>query len=567
MRRLQIFILVMVLLSVQLRGQVIADHSIVDQYENIPDNWIDSVKTMLVNIAGMSHAMGYHHAVELLEDLDPRFEVLTFTSTPIPGPTNQHLRLGRPYMVGSENFYESPSAIEAWKDVHINFGGSGNPYDVQAFGWSFQTTWQNPPGGLVDPVYNVRWAGSSEGGLDGNKPWGLDQGDSILTGNRVCMDTYLDAMEQYINYCNVNNIPTTMLFTSGAVDGNGGTENGFQRELKNQHIRDYVNGREGLYFFDYADILVHNNSGELYTENWNDGGNLRPHQQIHPDNLMDYDASFNVISPQPDIEEDHIGEVGALRLGKALWWLLARMAGWDGNPAGGDNTPPSVPDGLQVDSSSTSYISISWNASTDDNGIQGYNVYRNGTFLVEVAGLSYSDNTVAPCETYNYTVSAIDPSGNESSQSANMEASNCLPDITPTLLVSPNISHGSTSFNIIIRITELNSINTSGTITVRIPKDLRWTIPGGFDENLTTLNGITLMNSDWSYTSDVSYHIFTSGSSIQASGYANLGFSIMFNPDVNRGVYSITAHISSISGGESRSSNNVDAERLDYFQE
>lgn len=31
-------------------------------------------------------------------------------------------------------------------------------------------------------------------------------------------------------------------------------------------------------------------------------------------------------------DDDHIGERGALRLAKAMWWLLARIAGWNGNP-------------------------------------------------------------------------------------------------------------------------------------------------------------------------------------------------------------------------------------------
>ena len=95
----------------------------------------------------------------------------------------------------------------------------------------------------MDPVYQVRWAGSSVGGPDGDLRWGLDADDYALTGNRVCMDTYL-APPGYIDHCQANGYPTKVFFTTGPVDGGGNTgENGYQRHLKHQHIRDYVHGR------------------------------------------------------------------------------------------------------------------------------------------------------------------------------------------------------------------------------------------------------------------------------------------------------------------------------------
>ncbi|MEO0293365.1 MAG: T9SS type A sorting domain-containing protein [candidate division WOR-3 bacterium] len=184
-------------------------------------------------------------------------------------------------------------------------------------------TWQNGVGGGEDPVYRCRWAGSSVGGPDGNKRWGLDAEDSVLTGNRVCMDTYLRATQEYINHCKANGYPTKVFFTTGPVDGTSG-ELAYQRYLKHEHIRNYVkNSTDGI-LFDYADILSWSDSGEEYTISWTDlGGTYHSFQHIHPDNMLDLDGSYTE-------DGDHIGQRGALRLAKAMWYMLARIAGWDG---------------------------------------------------------------------------------------------------------------------------------------------------------------------------------------------------------------------------------------------
>lgn len=295
---------------------IIADHTVVDKYDDIPQEWINEVKKMLADIAGESHSEAYRTGMEQLEIINTVFQVETFDGS-FPVVTDQNLRIGRHGSTGEEDFYTNQSAIDNMMQRITNAENSGNPIHVLGFGWCWDMTWTNSVTSTRDPVYNVGWAGSSAGGPDGNLQWGLDNEDQSITGNSICMDTYLDAVEQYIEFCEENNYVCVPIFTTGPVDGNNGTENGFQREIKHDYIRDYVKTYGGI-LFDYADILYYNDSGDLAEYTWDDSGTPRVHKGIHNDNLGGGSTG-------------HIGYVGAIRLAKAMWWLLARIAGWDGN--------------------------------------------------------------------------------------------------------------------------------------------------------------------------------------------------------------------------------------------
>lgn len=61
----------------------------------------------------------------------------------------------------------------------------------------------------------------------------------------------------------------------------------------------------------------------------------------------------------------------------ALWKYVGEGTG-GGNPTP-DTTPPSVPSGLTSSSVTNTSVNLTWNASTDNVGVTGYEVYRNGT--------------------------------------------------------------------------------------------------------------------------------------------------------------------------------------------
>ena len=116
-----------------------------------------------------------------------------------------------------------------------------------------------------------------------------------------------------------------------------------------------------------------------------------------------------------------------------------------------DLEAPTVPADLVPASVTATQVDLSWTASTDNVGVAGYTVYRDGTQLAEVAGnaTSYSDASVSASTSYSYTVDAFDAAGNHSAQSGPAaatklagpasEARTDLTEVVPTLVTKTQV--------------------------------------------------------------------------------------------------------------------------------
>jgi len=80
---------------------------------------------------------------------------------------------------------------------------------------------------------------------------------------------------------------------------------------------------------------------------------------------------------------------------------------------------------------STTSILVSWTASTDDSGISGYRVFRNGdaTALATVQTTAFTDTNLTANTPYRYTVAAVDNAPTPNVSAASTEASATTPQL------------------------------------------------------------------------------------------------------------------------------------------
>ena len=86
-----------------------------------------------------------------------------------------------------------------------------------------------------------------------------------------------------------------------------------------------------------------------------------------------------------------------------------------------DTQAPTAPANLASSNITATSVGLSWNASTDNVGVTGYDVYKDGAYLASASGTSYNVSSLTKATTYTFYVKAKDAAGNVSAASAYLD--------------------------------------------------------------------------------------------------------------------------------------------------
>jgi hypothetical protein len=119
---------------------------------------------------------------------------------------------------------------------------------------------------------------------------------------------------------------------------------------------------------------------------------------------------------------------------------LSLLGGVTATAAPADSQPPTVPQGMAFAGTTRTTVKLVWLAATDDVGVVGYRLYRNGTRVATVQALHYTFRGLRCGTRYTFALEAVDGAGNASYRPeavGSISTSKCAATPTPTPRAKP----------------------------------------------------------------------------------------------------------------------------------
>ena len=153
---------------------------------------------------------------------------------------------------------------------------------------------------------------------------------------------------------------------------------------------------------------------------------------------------FGEIEPNSEVRNGETFGVLKLTLHETSYdWQFVPIAGQTFSDAGTDfchgtspdTNAPTAPTALTASAPSSHQVDLAWSPSSDDTGVAGYQIFRDGAQIATSPVPAYTDATARPETAYRYEVAAYDPTRNTSDLSNT--ASVTTPAATAVLTFTP----------------------------------------------------------------------------------------------------------------------------------
>ena len=164
------------------------------------------------------------------------------------------------------------------------------------------------------------------------------------------------------------------------------------------------------------------------------------------------------------------------------------------NLTSNNDTPPTTPSNLKAYPQSASSIVLRWKVSTDDKGVSGYHIYRNGNKIATTAYPVYTDTGLTSAQNYRYQVQAIDGRNQTSAKTTQTvpttpSANANIPldgsyDVVVTSISTPSYCSGATG-----SLTLTNEQDITGSVTSDTNSNYVFALTGQRDKNTGAITG------------------------------------------------------------------------------
>jgi len=256
-------------------GAVIIDHTATD-LSRIPAEWLAAARSLALHYAHTSHGSQILTGMEALQRADPelRFEV-QWGEAPAPPPGGDAL-----FIYDGNDF-------------------GGDTYIMPEMYWADSDGLRHTAG-VVEPGYF------------GYSMWSWCGQQSENDADTV--QRYLDALDQLER----EHPGTRFIYMTGHTDGSGA---GGTLNRNNEMVRQFARAN-GKILYDFADIESHDPAGNAYPDTDDSCPWCRDWCRDHPEDCSDL--------PTTDDECAHSHGFNCVLKARAFWWMMARLAGWDG---------------------------------------------------------------------------------------------------------------------------------------------------------------------------------------------------------------------------------------------